>query len=754
MNMIHQPLAISHQFLAFGQILLQRRSLLIALLLLMLGVRPVAAHGFLIRSIPDDRAVLERAPARLQYWFSEGLEAAFSSITVRTPTGTVIAEGGVAPENTSLLTVQLPRNLNDGAYIVDMRIAFASDGHVIAQSSVFFVGEAVGGVAGSAADTQANPVEVVWRGLALSSTMLLFGVFAVYSGILLPAWGNPSYQAGGLPPRVMRRINLLIVLGLVVGLVAGVIAILQQAMTFFNADLNAVISQQLWSITRVGTRFGEVWSGRMLLLGAVAVMFGLSLFFREDQPENVRPFLSANLWAMALVVGTFSISSHGAGSLLLPWIAVFNDWLHGLAVGFWGGGIAALALILPTALAPLEGEARRLALLAVMRRFSRWAVAALVIVISSGIYSATNWFYSASDVTQTAFGGALLFKIVLVAGLVAVGAAHHIALRPERYQQFEGIIRRVGQFVPTLRLEMLIGVAVLVSAGLLSATPVPIPPLAQSVPPPSKSQQVNGLDVTLTLTPGGPGVNTYDVLIMQNGQPLDDANVRAQMVNPGRDWRGKWEIAEGAESGLYVAAGAEIDREGLWWSLVDVTLPDGTIQRAAFDWDITNEAAVLQSRPPTLINLLALVGVVAAVGWVLYPTGQRIYRRLDLSPAAVTVAAGAVVATIFVGLLGFAIIQNLSAQYQETLNPAPKIVNNVLPNNDSLARGQALYEADCSGWEGRPLDELIERLPRTRDEQLFFATRDGWNDLKACDADWTDSQRWDVVNAIRSFEKP
>jgi len=737
-----------------GQRFAGRPVLLITLLILVLGVRPAAAHGFLIRAIPDDRAVLERPPARLQYWFSEGLEPAFSSITVRDQAGTIIAEGGVAPENTSLLMARLPRGLGDGAYIVDMRIAFASDGHVIAQSSVFFIGQAVGGVAGSAANTQADPLEVIWRGMALSSTMLLFGTFAVYSGILLPAWGNPTFRAGGLPPRVMRRLNWVIVFGLVIAFIAGIIGLLQQAMTFFNADLSAVVSQQLWSITRVGTRFGEVWSGRMLLLGAVAVMFGLSLFFREDHPENVRPFLSANLWAMALVIGSFSISSHGAGSLLMPWVAVFNDWLHGLAVGFWAGGVAALVLVLPSALLPLEGEARRLALLAVMRRFSRWAAAALFIVIASGIYSATNWFYAPSDVTQTAFGGTLLFKLMLAAALVAVGAAHHITLRPERYQQFAIIIQRVSNFVPTLRLEMLIAAAVLVSAGWLSATPVPIPPKTDSLPLPSASQQVGDLDISLTLTPGGPGVNTYDVVVMQNGQTVDDVAVHLQQVNPARDWRGKWEIAEGADSGLYVAAGAEIDRAGLWWSLVDVTLPDGTVHRAAFEWSITDEASVLQSRPPTLVNWLSLFGVVAAVGWALYPAAYRVYQRLDLSPAAVTIAVGAVVVTILITVLGNDFVQNLGAEYQATLNPPPQVVNSVLPNAESLLRGQSLFASDCIGWEGRPLDELIERLPRTRDDQLFYATRDGWNGLPACDGNWTELQRWDVVNALRTLEVP
>jgi len=76
-----------------------RRSLrpllvLLLLLTLALGVSPVLAHGYLLRSIPEDRAVLERAPARLQYWFSEPLEPAFSTLRVLNIDGEVVAEGG------------------------------------------------------------------------------------------------------------------------------------------------------------------------------------------------------------------------------------------------------------------------------------------------------------------------------------------------------------------------------------------------------------------------------------------------------------------------------------------------------------------------------------------------------------------------------------------------------------------------------------------------------------------------------------
>ena len=727
---------------------------IVAAFTLLLSLSPVSAHGYLLRSIPEDRAVLEHPPARLQYWFSEGLEPRFTSLTLRDQKGNVVATGEVSPDNNALLAARLPRNLPDGAYIVDMRIAFASDGHVIAQSLVFFVGKEVSGVNGQTALNQANPLEVIWRTLTLSSTMLLFGLCVLYSAILVPAWGSKTYRAGLLPPRIMQALNRIMVVALAVAFIGNILAILQQTMAFFDADSGQVISQGLWTVVRIGTRFGDLWSARMLLLVLVSVLFGVSLYLRNDQPETVRPFWIANAWAMLIVVGTFSAGSHAAGSIIWPWVAIINDWLHAVGVGLWVGGLAALALILPTALAPYQGEQHRQALLAVMKRFSRLATACVVLVIATGIYSAATWIYTPSDVTGTPFGGALVLKLLLVAGLLLVALVHHMALQPERYARWQALTQRVQDFIPTLRLESVLALIVLASVGLLSATPVPVPYFIQKGIPPSTSiQQVGDLMLTVTITPGGPGVNTYDTLVTRNGQPVDGLNIRLQMVNPERDQRGNWEITENAENGLYITAGAEIDRPGQWWSLLDVTMPDGSIQRAAFNWNITDDASVQQSQPPRLQHFLALALVLVAVAWVLYPSAVSVYHRLDLRPAFVTVAVAATAAIIIFTILGVAIIQNSDAEYEATLNPPPQVVNATIPDQASLDRGKALYESACPNWKNADQSRLIERLPRTRDDQLFLATGQSWQIFPACDTTLSVAQRWDIVNFIRTFQR-
>ncbi len=729
-----------------------RRLVLILTVVVALGVPRLAfAHGYIVRSIPEDRATLERAPVRVQYWFSEALEPAYSAITVRDSEGSVISTGGVDPTDTSLLSARLPTNLPDGAYIAELRVAFASDGHVVVESRVFFVGDAVAGINGVAASDSVVPLEVVWRAMVLASLILLFGAFTLYSGVLVPAWGNRQFRAGLLPPRVMHRLNGIVVVGLIAALVGNVLALLQQTMVFFGADLSRVLGQGLWSVVRIGTRFGDVWSARMVLLGLVAVLFGIGLYVREREPDMVRPFWSANAWLMALILATLSVGSHAAGNLLWPWIGILMDWLHTLAVGFWAGGLAALVLVLPVAVGPYHGDARRQALLAALRRFSTLAAASVFVVVTTGIYSATTWIRTTGQV-NSAYGGALAVKLLLVGLLLAVGAVHHAALRPERYARLQAVMDRASGFIPTLRLEALLALLVLVSVDVLSATPPPQPLLTQTTTPPPAAQTLDGLTVSASVTPGGTGVNSYDVVLTRDGVPVEDADVRLQWVDPSLDQRGGWHAAEPAGDGLYVATGDDIDRTGDWWLLIEV----GGAQRFAFDWNIVPDTSAAQASSPNAVNVLALAAVLTALVYAVRQRLTRFYRRLDLRPATVTVALVALL--VMVGILvGTALsIQSSEAQYEAAANPTPQVVNPALPDVESLAHGAQVYETACAAWSAQPneVQNLARRMPDLRDEALYTLIESGWRALPACQAGLSEAQRWDLVNYLRSLETP
>jgi len=425
------------------------------------------------------------------------------------------------------------------------------------------------------------------------------------------------------------------------------------------------------------------------------------------------------------------------------------------AYEYVSSGLTALAAVLPAALRPLDRESSRKALLAALRRFSPLAAACLFIVIATGVFSASLWVRPA-DLVTSSYGLSLLVKLTLVAALVGVGALHHAALNPQRFDRWAGWVERIGGWRRTLRIEAAFGVLALAGAGWLTATPVPVPSDAPvAVAPLTAVQTVDDLTVSLSISPGGPGINTFDATVTRAGEPVTNARVTMQAVSPERDVRAPWSHFEPLDSGGYATVNADIDREGAWWTLIDVATPDGETTRAAFTFDVAPDAAVEATIPLNLVQAGALALAIAALIAALRPVWRALYRRLDLSPQAVTIVIVTVFGSGAALAAGYLFIAAENERYFATVNPPPQVVNPTLPDAESLARGAALFGSACAGWspDSPGWEALTIRLDRTRDEELFAFTRDGFRGLPPCDT-LTDAQRWDVVNYARFALRP
>ena len=89
--------------------------LLVVVVGLLVSASPALAHALLLRSVPDANAALDRAPAQIELYFSEGLDGSFSKITVLDSTGKVVdnKDSKVDASDSTLMTVSLP-SLPDG----------------------------------------------------------------------------------------------------------------------------------------------------------------------------------------------------------------------------------------------------------------------------------------------------------------------------------------------------------------------------------------------------------------------------------------------------------------------------------------------------------------------------------------------------------------------------------------------------------------------------------------------------------------
>ena len=89
------------------------------------------AHAFLVRSSPAARATLSRPPERVQLWFNERLEPAYSRVSVWNREAQRVDAGDVqvAPAEPTRLSVGVPP-LPAGSYAVKYRV-LSVDGHVV-----------------------------------------------------------------------------------------------------------------------------------------------------------------------------------------------------------------------------------------------------------------------------------------------------------------------------------------------------------------------------------------------------------------------------------------------------------------------------------------------------------------------------------------------------------------------------------------------------------------------------------------------
>jgi methionine-rich copper-binding protein CopC len=106
-----------------------------------LALLPTAAlaHAVLVKSIPAQRSSLTESPPRVELWFNERLEPAYSRASVTDEAGTQIdlRDALVSKEDARRLSLSLPP-LRPGRYSVKFRV-LSVDGHVVESSLTFTV---------------------------------------------------------------------------------------------------------------------------------------------------------------------------------------------------------------------------------------------------------------------------------------------------------------------------------------------------------------------------------------------------------------------------------------------------------------------------------------------------------------------------------------------------------------------------------------------------------------------------------------
>jgi copper transport protein len=506
------------------------------------------AHAILVDTSPQRGATLRQEPPQVVLRFNESVEGNFGAVRVFDAKARRVDDARtVHPRGAgSALAVGLKPGLPHGTYVATYR-AISADSHPVSGGLVFSIGAPGAAAAPSVSDLigNANAGQVTQgafglaRGLDYLATAVVLGGLAFLLAVWLPALrtaagaGDEWRDASG---ELLRRVRRLLLGGCALGVVSGLAGIVLQGATAGATSGWAALSPGVAGDV-LGTRFGHVWGVRVLAFAVLAAAVALALRdVRAPAGAGLRrvalgadglaaPGLPRGALALAALPAGFVALAPALGghasvqspvALLLP-----MDVAHVVAMSAWIGGLVVLLAALPAATRRLAVPDRT-RLLAAAPRFSAIALACVAVLLVTGTVQSVVHIGSWSAVLDTGFGRAVLIKVALLAGLVALGASNRRRVVPalRRLAEQGSAPGAAGRLLRrTLRAEVALVAAVL---GVTSALVSYPPPESLASGPYAANVALGPLRLEVTMDPARVGPNELHLYLLraQDGAPF------------------------------------------------------------------------------------------------------------------------------------------------------------------------------------------------------------------------------------------
>ncbi len=468
-----------------------------------------AGHSVLVRAEPPPNAAREVAPREVRLWFTEPIDPPFSTVTVLDAQGRQVSGPPTVSDDRRQMGTVVGL-LTPGPYTVKWRVLSTVDSHPTTGFFLFAIGlpTALGPESGGMAAPQPSFVAVRW--IALLAALLLTGITLFPLAVFRPGLrGLDPLTGAHVRARLTYQLGDLMRGCAVLVFVTTVAELFLTAVVVFDASPSDVLSRGLlWPLlagTHIGwsilvrmplallillpaARWGQILQSIGLMLGVgivtlavlfrgpaaladpshvghltlivgVPALYGLVQAVRQPPQTNWMPLLAAGG-----ILGGLTLTAHAVGS---GGTAMVADWLHLSAAGAWLGGLASLAVALRND--PLEGTPQGKIM---VRRFSTLAGLSLAILTATGAYATWLHVPTLHAMVLTAYGQALLVKLVFVLPLICLGAIHHVVAR-RRLEALTGaeLIRQQRRLRVTLGVEVALGAAVLAATAVLTQLP-------------------------------------------------------------------------------------------------------------------------------------------------------------------------------------------------------------------------------------------------------------------------------------------
>lgn len=559
------------------------------------GATPALAHATVAGSDPAESSRLQAAPSKVTVTFSEDVGVGAGFLKVVDGKGNTVSTGA-ATSNGRDVSVALASGLGDGSYIVSYRITSA-DSHPIDGAFAFVVGDgpliaATGSVLGGGTDGVVSDVFTVARWISFVG-IVLFGGLA----FLVLCWPR-----GRVDPRA-RKLIWYGWWGTTAGALLGLI--LQGPYAAGTGMLDVLDTSLLR--TTLATTYGRMLCGRLVLLGALAVLTVRIL----REPEKTAEQSRARDEDLAAICGLGVLATYGgvghAAAGTAPTLALLSDTTHLAAASVWLGGLVLLA-------ACLLPQRRTGELADALPRFSKLALGCVAVLTVTGTYQAWREIWPVPALWSTSYGQILIAKVAGFLLIVAVAyfsrkavlrryvtpVVHALSVKEEdgtggsiatigtaEAEAIDGDNRMVRRLRASVGIELLLGVVVLALAAVLVSQ---APARTTYVKPVDKTVQLaSGGTATVKITPVKVGSNTVSIDVFgTQGKAVDAKVVTATLSLPSEQY-GPLDVAIARTgTGQYSTTAAALPKPGNWQLVVRVQMSEFDRDVAQVDFTVSN----------------------------------------------------------------------------------------------------------------------------------------------------------------------
>ncbi|MGH9117644.1 MAG: copper resistance D family protein, partial [Acidimicrobiales bacterium] len=435
---------------------------------------------------------------------------------------------------------------------------------------------------------------------------VLFGLdrFAGFVGMILLVGGAVFLLVLWPQGLTDHRANLLLDGAWITALVATVLGFGFQAAYRGGGGLGGIVDGAAIADV-VESRPGRVWLIRIVVLAVIAVCGAVAARrLRENggRLRNPTAALAVTGGLGVALLATISFAGHAAAGDWVP-VAIVTDIVHLGAISVWLGGLTTLFVVVlrrvdpdPPAASSVGAAVTELddpatvdaveQMAAVVTRFSRWALVAVVLVVASGSLQAWRQLGSLSALVDTTYGRVLIVKVGLVV-LVLCGAfvSREWVYRRRAWAEADvadGDAPKPNKPLSVRTLRRSVTAEVVVAALVLAVTAL----LVNTVPgkdatSPVFELQQHGdallLDVVVDPAKSGPADITITTLT-HGSDPFQPVDLEATLQLAERDVPPIPLQLESTSPGVYTAPDTEIPFSGDWTLTVKVRTGETSLE--------------------------------------------------------------------------------------------------------------------------------------------------------------------------------